>query len=194
MVRKGYHSIVIIVMILLFFNNKIGLNACVNPKSCIQDDSPENNIPLDLIGMEEIHGEVTAISATQVSIDTGTSKNDLRLSPQAQIFCNGLPSVWFALKPVAPEAFFEAKALVNRHHEVVYIAGEYRGEICVLQSWRVEQEKLYLQLFAVDSSRTYWRMVSPRAKMPESNWLAGEIEIYVLYNHQQDIRAVFLPN
>jgi len=193
MVYKGCRVFIINLILIVFLNTSAGLAVWATPNSKGPSYLWEMNAPLAGPGMVEIYGEVTAISATKVSIDTGTRKYDLPLAPRTQISCNGLPSVWFALRPVTPEAFFEAQILINHQNEVVYINGMYLGEVCVLQSWRMEDDTLYLKLTGADNGQTCWRMVAPQAKIPQTNWLAEDIEIYVLYNYNQNIRAVFFP-
>lgn len=192
MVIKGRYSFVISLILLFFLNTSAGLVACPTQNSSqLYLSGVKTSVTGP--GLVEIYGEVAAISATEVSIDTGIRKYQLPLASQAKFFCNGLPAVWLALRPVTPEAFFEAKVQINRQNEVVSIHGVYWGEICILKCWRMERGKLYLKLSAPDSGWTSWRMVSPRAKIPKINWLAEDIEIYVLYNFKQNIRAVFLP-
>lgn len=193
MVLTGCHRFIISLLFILFLNASAGLDACPTQNSNDQSSHLEMKTTPVESGLTEIYGEVVAISATDVSIDTGTRKYQLPLAPQAQIFCNGLPAIWLALRPVTPEAFFEVKILINQENAVVSIAGAYRGEICILQCWRLEQDKLFLKLTAADSGQTCWRMVAPHAKIPKISWLAEDIELYVLYNYQRNIRAVFFP-
>jgi hypothetical protein len=195
MVLKGFHRFIISLLFIIFLNTSTGLDACPTRNPREQSPLLEMKNVSTGPGMEEIYGEVTAISATEVAIDTGAQKYHLRLASQVQIFCNGLPAVWLALRPVAPEAFFEAKILVNLQNEVVFITGAYWGEICIVKSWRREQDKLFLKLSAADTDdgRTCWRMVESNAKIPRINWLDEDIEIYVLYNFRRNIRAVFFP-
>lgn len=193
MVIKGRHSFIISLILILFLNTSAGLVACPTHNSSDQSYLRKMKTLPSGPDMVEIYGEVTAISATEVSIDTGTRKYQLPLTSRSNFFCNGLPAVWLALKPVTSEAFFEAKVLINHQNEVVSITGVYWGEICVLKCWRLERDSLYLKLSGADSGRTYWRMVTPHAKIPKISWLADDIEIYVLYNYEQNIRAIFLP-
>jgi hypothetical protein len=193
MVIKIHHSFIISLLLILFLNASAGSAAYSTQNSSDQSNLWEMKTHTAGSGMVEIYGEVEAISATEVLVNTGTREYQLPLGSRTKIFCNGLPALWLALRPVTSEAFFEAKVQINPQNEVVSITGVYWGEICVLNCWRWEQDKLYLKLAAPDSGRTYWRMVSPRAKIPKINWLAEDVEIYVLYNYQQNIRAVFLP-
>jgi hypothetical protein len=193
MVLKDGHRWIISLILIFSLNALTDLAACPIKTAGAQSWRLEMKVPSSQPDMVEIHGEVVDITAIEVSIDNGVQKYQLPLAANAQIFCNGLPAVWLALRPVTPEAFFEAKIRVNQQNEVVYIAGMYQGEICVLRCWRLEQDKLFLKLSAADSGQTFWRMVEPHAKLPGVDWLEEDIEIYVLYNNQRNIRAVFLP-
>lgn len=195
MFLKSYLRLIISLLFILFLNASVGLDACPSPN--LNDHLyllETENVPAGS-DMVEIYGDVTAISATEISINTGTREYHLPFAPRVQIYCNGLPAVWLALRPVTPEAFFEAKILINRQNKVVFVTGAYWGEICILKCWRMERGNLFLKLSNVDADfgRSYWRMVEPDAKIPKINWLGEDIEIYVLYNYQRNIRAVFFP-
>lgn len=193
MAPKGYCAFLIALYLILSHVNPGGLNACPTQNSLDPSYLWEGHIPPDAPGLLELYGEVTAVSATQITIDTGTRKYQLPISPDTQIYCNGLSAVWAALRPVTPEAFFEAIIRINQQNEVISIAGFYLGEICILKSWRMEHNTLFLKLTTPDNGRTYWRMAASHAKFPETNWMAEDIEIYVLYDYKKKIRAVFFP-
>ncbi len=156
-------------------------------------DEHENLFHLEP-GMAEIYGQVVSISAAAVCLDNGVNFQWFQFARQIEIWCNGMPAVWMALKPVAPKAFFEARVILDSHGEAVFISGSYYGQVCVLQSWRCPENFLELQLFLPDSGEICWKVVSDDALLPAGDWLQEEIEIFVLYNRYHDIRAVFLPD
>lgn len=194
MVPKNTRICIVIIILASLINLSAGLDA--RPADNVSDPPHlENmeNLPSGP-GWTEIYGEISAISATHVSIETGTNVYNLPMALGVRIYCNGMPSIWWALRPVTSSAFFEAKAFINKKEQVTFIAGLYCGEICILKGWRRERENLFLKLTGADSGQTFWRMVETNAKIPQFNWFDEDIELYVLYNYKKNIRAVFLPD
>jgi hypothetical protein len=197
--RKSYLvSFIAIFCLAFFFGASImgnpGLIACQR-RNVTVTSGDWGEIPTRLEpGMTRIIGQVVSISSSMVEINTGVNQYTFPLAANIKFFCNGLSSKWMALKPVTPQAFFEATLILNTQNEVIFISGFYNGEICVIKSWRYCNRNLWLQLYAPDSGITCWRMIGDTAELPGGNWLEPDTEVYVLYSvYLQNIRAIFLP-
>lgn len=144
--------------------------------------------------IKEIYGEIVSIAPETVQLESDGKNILYKLSPEAKIFCNGLPSIWEAVRPVADGAYFESKVLVNEFNEVLLINAYYYGEPCVINGWDSVNGTLRLSVYIPNSSATKNFILSNSARLPkESNWLSEEREVFLLYNYKQEIRAVFLP-
>ena len=142
-----------------------------------------------------VYGEITGITPTQVILNQSGKSTLWRLTPETRIYCNGLPAVWKALLPVTHQSFFEARIELGARREATAIHGFYQGEICVLKDWRSRTDgTLEVELTGADSGITRWRCLAPGARAPQASWLAGESEIYVLYNQNEAVRGVYLPD
>ena len=144
--------------------------------------------------IRELEGEVIAISDTRVSIRNQQGVYQLKLADGARLYCNGLLSNWRALRPVTDRAFFEARLLLNSAHQVVMLKGEYQGTEAVINGlyW---QPGLQLVLLLPDTQEVTVRSVAANAIMPPGDrWRSNGQAVYVLYNFQGAIRAIFLPD
>lgn len=144
-------------------------------------------------GVTQRYGQIKAISAHELCLDSGKGIHKYPISSKAQLFCNGLPAVWRALTPITGETFFEAKLIINSQNEVIWVSGLYDGETCIIKEWSKRKEHIFIKLAPVESGPTVWKMVEKTAKLPRGFWLASQTEIYVLYNYKNNIRAIFLP-
>ena len=142
----------------------------------------------------ELEGEIIAITDSRVSIRNQQGVYQLKLADGARLYCNGLLSSWRALRPVTDRAFFEARLLLNSAHQVVMLKGEYQGTEAVINGlcW---QPGLQLVLFLPDTQEVTVRSVAANAIMPPGDrWRSNGQAVYVLYNFQGAIRAIFLPD
>jgi hypothetical protein len=151
-----------------------------------------NGIPR--IGLHELEGEVVAIDAGEVIICKLGVCFRLKMAPKAKITCNGLVSAWQSLRPVTPQAFFNARAVLNGLNQVIVLDGFYQGEECIIRGWRSGDEQLCLRLTSMVDHRNKWRFVKSDARLPTENWLTTGQEIYVLYDRVGQVRGVYLPD
>lgn len=145
-------------------------------------------------GLREIYGEIIGITPLQVNVDMGAFYCKFKLSSRIRIYCNGMAANWEALLPITKDARFEAKILVNKQNEVVRLEGFYKGEECVIQSWHWDQGRLKLELVSVETQKLNFAFLSKNPRLPDGQWLSSEQVVYILYNRQGEIRAIFLPD
>ena len=143
-------------------------------------------------------GEIIEINREEILINPSTTNNGiyhLTLTPSAKFFCNGILSQWEALIPVAPGAYFEAQVLVNGQSEIIAVNADYYGEECIIKRCCQNQGKLIAELVSVLSGETFSCPVNQDARLPagESWKQEGQI-VFILFNFQDEIRAVFLPD
>lgn len=144
---------------------------------------------------EEVYGEITGITPTAINLTEPGKSSVFAMTPETEIFCNGLPAVWRSLLPVTAVSFFEAKVLLDACGRVVAVYGFYQGETCVLKGWRYKPDgSLEVELTAADSGMSCWRPVTRGASLPQSEWLFVDTEVYALYNVEGAVRGIFLPD
>lgn len=183
---------------LLFITNGYATTERVRPvyqRNCSEFERIQRNVP-DLILLK---GEIVGINREGISVQPLTVDNgiyQLKLAQNTKFFCNGIPSQWEALKPVAADAYFEAQLLVNREKtEVIAVNAYYYGEECVIKNCFRNQGKLTVELVSVHSEATFSYPVNQAARLPAGeNWRREGQVVYILFNCQEEIRAVFLPD
>lgn len=182
---------------LLLFNVTIGYATTNRIKPDFQRDwldKIQKNTP----GLVLLKGEIIGINETEILMNSLTSNKEiyrLKLGPNTRFFCNGIDSQWEALLPVAPGAYFEAQVLVDGQKEAIAVSGFYFGEECVVKKCYQNQEKLVVELISVISEEIYTYQVNEGARLPRDNFWKEEGQVvYILYNEQEEIRAVFLPD
>ena len=145
--------------------------------------------------MKEVYGEILDVSPETIMLETNGISHVYKLSPQAGIYCNGLPSVWYVVKFVSDRAYFEADVLLNETGEIVIINASYYGEPCVINGWTGEDGRLSLSVYIPNSDDTKKLFLAYGVRTPDGpDWLTEGREIFVLYNYKEEIRAVFLPD
>jgi len=145
-----------------------------------------------------LKGEIIGINQREIVLSTSTGNEGeyhLRLVPDTKFFCNGVISRWEALRLVAPKAFFEGEVLVNERGEVIAINAFYYGEEGVIKKIGYERGRQYLQLFSIASEAIIKLAITPGARLPAGeSWKREGQVVFILYNAQQEIRAVYLPD
>lgn len=142
----------------------------------------------------EVNGDVIGIDANFINISTENLYFKLKLMPQVKIYCNGLSASWKALLPITSNAFFEARVVLNPQNQVVMVDGSYRGEECIIQGWQGEKESRYLTLSVINSGISKRCLMNRDARLPEENWLLIGQVVFVLYNLDGKVRAIYLPD
>lgn len=156
------------------------------------------NIRINNPGSVLLEGEIIGINHWEILIIPLTAKNDifrLKLAQETKFYCNGIDSEWVALKPVAPEAYFEAQVLMNGETEVIAVNAFYYGKECIVNKSFQGQDQLFLELIAALSGEVFVSPVAKEARLPlGEGWRQAGQVIYVLFNREEEIRAVFLPD
>ncbi|HBE77444.1 MAG TPA: hypothetical protein DDW65_06620 [Firmicutes bacterium] len=157
-------------------------------------------------GTHEIQGEIIEINAGTVTLYTSGINFQFRLAAQAKFYCNGYSACWQALRPVTSNAFFESRTIINERNEVIFIEGFYIGEECIIDGWQKIDGALYLRLLSVEreqeeekekdqeQGKIRWTCVSGSALFPKEDWLIVGQLIFVLYDRENKIRRVYLPD
>ncbi len=147
-------------------------------------------------GSQELYGEIFAISPERLVLRDRSGARGYRLGGLTRYYCNGRRCSWDSLRPIAPEAYFEAVVTLNRQQEVLAINGFYDGEECLIRGWSRNGRDLTLQLESLSGGPALAdRAVSPLARLPEGErWVREDQIVFVLYNRKQEVRAVFLPD
>jgi hypothetical protein len=147
-------------------------------------------------GSRELYGEIVAISPERLMLKGPAGTRGYQLDGLTRYYCNGRRCSWDSLRPVAPEAYFEAVVILDRQQEVLAINGFYEGEECLIRGWSRNGRDLTLQLESLSGGPALAeRPVHPLAKLPEGErWVCEDQIVFVLYNRNQEIRALFLPD
>ncbi|HBF40115.1 MAG TPA: hypothetical protein DDW50_22765 [Firmicutes bacterium] len=145
-------------------------------------------------GIREIIGEIVAINAETVRVTHDGMTDDYKLTADSQITCNGLSATWQGLRPITPQAFFEARLLVNDEGQIIAVDGSYRGEECILLGWFYKSGHLWLQLGAAQKNQTQWKVVKTGARQPEEGWLYTGQDLFVVYDRVGEIRGIYVPD
>ncbi|NLY73934.1 MAG: hypothetical protein GX075_01355 [Firmicutes bacterium] len=179
----------------------IGSNGLAS--QAVKPDFQKNRAEFELIRKTSIDplllkGEIIGINQREIVLNPligNEGAYHLQLVPDTKIFCNGVISQWEALRPVAPKAFFEGEALVNERGEVIVVNAFYYGEECVIEKFGYERGRQYLHLFSLTSEENIKLAITPGARLPTGeSWKRDGQVVFILYNDQQEIRAVFLPD
>ena len=56
----------------------------------------------------EINGEVVSIDDSTIFLYQEGVYFKLKLAPEVKIYCNGISAYWKALRPITPNAFYDA--------------------------------------------------------------------------------------
>ena len=141
----------------------------------------------------QFYGEILDISPTAVYLDTGDGVRRLQLADRAQIYCNGMPAAWRALRPIYQNAYFEAYVYLNEQKEVCAIRGFYNGQECLVEDWTTQEGELRLTLRTVEGEEQLVGRVAPGARLPRQiNWLETGETVFVLFNAMGGVRGVYL--
>lgn len=156
------------------------------------------NIRLNNPGSVVLEGEIIGIDYDEILISQSIAGNDvlrLKLVQETKFYCNGTDSGWEALKPVAPKAYFEAQVLMNMQTEAIAVNAFYYGEECIVKKCFQNQGKLFLQLNSALSEEVFTYPVAKEARLPlGEGWRQTGQAVYILFNGEEEIRAVFLPD
>lgn len=149
-------------------------------------------------GSVVLEGEIIGIDCDEILITQSTAGNDvlrLKLVQGTKFYCNGTDSEWEALKPVAPKAYFEAQVLMNMRTEAIAVNAFYYGEECIVKKCFQNQGQLFLQLASALSEEVFTYPVAKEARLPlDESWRQTGQAVYILFNGEEEIRAVFLPD
>lgn len=145
-----------------------------------------------------LKGEIIDINHHEVVVNPYNEKDDvyrLKLVRDTKFYCNGIGSEWEALIPVAPEAYFEARIIINGQTEVIAVNAFYYGEECIVGKFFQNQGKSIIELISALSEEVFVAQVNQNARLPKGeNWKQEGQIVYILFNEEEEIRAVFLPD
>lgn len=143
-------------------------------------------------GLKYYYGEITAITVEKLWIDCFGKKYSFTITPETLVYCNGMPSNWGALQPVAPNAYYETELYVGENGELRLVNAHYYGEECLLKESRFTGGHLQLTLCSVTSGEERILAVNANARIPSDfGWLKTDTALFVLFSLNGDIRAVY---
>lgn len=163
-------------------------------------DYSKNNEELMLLQKQgriasEIAGEIVAINQEYLELKRLSISKRFKISASAVIYCNGYISCWEALTPVSQGAYFEARVYLDVNEEAILIHGFYYGEEGIIQNYQWIDKRLQLDLVHPQNGRRSLVYVSPQAALPEGDqWLRADQPVYVLYDMNDEIRKLVLPD
>lgn len=141
--------------------------------------------------LSQVYGEVLQISPQELTLRTTDGIFTAVLNSNTLIYCNGMPSSWQALLPVATEAFFEARVYL-KNRQVVAVEGFYYGEEVMIAGWEYCGYRLKLKLFSLCRQTTEFRLLSKAVSNPRNvEWLKLNQNVFVLYGADETVRAVY---
>ncbi|TCL61980.1 hypothetical protein EDC14_10299 [Hydrogenispora ethanolica] len=143
----------------------------------------------------EVSGEILGIDRKEVILRTAGGIRRYPLASRLQCYSNGRAALWEALQPVTPSAFYEAQALLDAKNEVVLLNGFYDGGEFVVKGRANASGGYRVTLEPVEGGKTATYGFSPQAALPPGEeWLAEGQILFVLFNFDHAIRAVYLPD
>lgn len=142
----------------------------------------------------QIDGEITTINGDFITVLKSGISFKLKIAPKVKIICNNQPSSWMALRPITSQAFFDGRIVLNELNQVILIDGYYKGEECIIKKWRLNKKLISICISSITNEQEKWRIVLADARLPVEQWLDVGQVIYVLYNRDNQIRAVYLPD
>lgn len=153
----------------------------------------QKNVPNSVL----LNGEIIDINHREILINSYNENNDLyrlKLDCDTKFYCNGIGSGWEALVPVAPEAYFEARIIMDGQ-EAIAVNAFYYGEECIVRKCFQSQGKFVIELISALSEKVFVAQVNQKARLPVGeNWKHEGQVVYVLFNEEEEVRAVFLPD
>lgn len=142
----------------------------------------------------EITGEIESITSDTVRIIHDGLVNVYPFSSGTKIICNGAPATWRSLIPITSEAFFEATLSLDNKGRVLMIDGSYQGEEGVIRGWFYYAGQLNLQIHPIEKKQLFCKTVKKGARLPRKGWLHDGQLVFMVYDRNGQIRAVYLPD